>query len=119
MTFNKDFNEMPRFLGGDRVFNLPLPTLVEGETPTGETFQEKTILNYISHQGAVFELKKQVTIGSRLRLAIDLPRALAEDRNLKLIIRGQVILVERLPNRKNKQRITLKFENKYFIREKT
>ncbi|MCX7973621.1 MAG: PilZ domain-containing protein [Candidatus Aminicenantes bacterium] len=118
MTFNRDFNELTRTLGGDKVFNLPLPTLVEGETPAGEAFQEKTILNYISHQGAIFELKNPVTIGSRLRLAIDLPKALAEDKNLKLIIRGQVILVERLSNRKNKQRITIKFENKYFIREK-
>lgn len=119
MNFEKEYNDIPRTIGGDKVFNLPLPTLVEGETPTGEAFHEKTVLNYISHQGAVFQLKSPVTIGTRLRLAIDLPRALAEDRNLKLIIRGQVILVEKLNNRKNRQRITMKFENKYFIKEKT
>ncbi len=118
MNFDRVNNDGPITIGGDKVFNLPLPTLVEGETPTGESFQEKTVLNYISHQGAIFQLKSPVTIGTRLRLAIDLPRALAEDRNLKLIIRGQVILVERLMNRKKRQRITLKFENKYFIKEK-
>jgi len=118
MNYDKEFNELPKMIAGDRVFNLPLPTLVEGETPDGQSFQEKTVLNYISHQGAVFQLKSPVTIGTRLRLAIDLPRALAEDKNLKLIIRGQVILVERLVNRKNRQRVTMRFENKYFIKEK-
>ncbi len=117
MGFNNEINEAPRVLNGDKIFNLPLPTLVEGETPAGEAFQEKTTLNFISHQGAVFYLKNPVIVGTRLRLAIDLPRALSEDRNLKLIIRGNVVLVEKTTGRKVRQRITMKFENKYFIRE--
>lgn len=60
MNFDKEYNDMPRTIGGDKVFNLPLPTLVEGETPAGEAFQEKTVLNYISHQGAVLDRKSVV-----------------------------------------------------------
>ncbi len=117
MDFEKESGEAPRVLQGDKVFQMPLPTLVEGETAAGDVFQEKTILNFISHQGAVFYLKSPVTIGSRLRLAIDLPRSLSEDRSLKLIIRGHVILVEKAGHRRPRQRITMKFENKYFIKE--
>ncbi len=119
MNFDKEPTEATRVLHGDKIFSLPLPTLVEGESPTGEPFQEKTTLNFISHQGAIFQLKNQVTIGTRLRLAIDLPRTLAEDRNLKLIIRGQVVLVEKSSPRQTRQRITMKFENKYLIKENT
>lgn len=117
MDFEKEITETPRFLNGDKVFHMPLPTLVEGEKASGDVFQEKTILNFISHQGAVFHLKTPLMVGSRLRLAIDLPRSLSEDRSLKLIIRGHVVLVEKVGARKPRQRITMKFENKYFIKE--
>lgn len=119
MDFEKEMSETRQVFKSDKVFSMPLPTLVEGETASGDTFQEKTILSFISHRGAVFHLKNQVAVGSRLRLAIDLPRSLSEDKSLKLVIRGHVILIEKAGKHKPRQRITMKFENKYFIKENT
>jgi hypothetical protein len=101
----------------DQAFNLPLLTLVEGQDAAGRTFQEKTVLFYISHQGASFNLKNATALGTKLKLVIDLPPALAEDKNLKLVIKGQVALVEANDSQPFRQRVSLRFESKYFIKE--
>ncbi len=101
----------------DQVFNLPLPTIVEGRNALGKLFREKTVLFYISHQGASFNLSNVTSLGSKLKLIIDLPPNLAEDKNLKLIINGKVALVEANNSHPGKQRISLRFENKYLIKE--
>ena len=54
-------------------FELPLPTMVEGELPVGQAFHEKTTLKNISSGGAYFTLDSGVTVGSKLNLTIDLP----------------------------------------------
>jgi hypothetical protein len=100
----------------DQVFNLPLPTLVEGRDAAGKLFQEKTLLFYISHRGASFNLTNSVALGSKLKLIIDLPPSLAEDKNLKLVINGKVALVEANNSLPVKQRVSLRFESKYFIK---
>jgi len=100
----------------DQIFNLPLPTVVEGRDAAGRSFQEKTVLFYISYHGASFNLSRPVTIGSRLKLLIDLPPSLAEDQNLKLVINGRVALVEANDSRHQRHRVSLRFENKYFIK---
>ncbi len=115
-------NKTPLFSLGRReskeqVFNLPLPTLVEGRNAIGKLFREKTVLFYISHQGASFNLSNVITLGSKLKLIIDLPPGLAEDKNLKLVIHGKVALVEANNSHPGKQRISIRFENKYFIKE--
>jgi hypothetical protein len=101
----------------DQIFNLPLPTVVEGRDAAGRQFQEKTVLYYISHKGASFNLTNLVVLGSKLKLFIDLPSAMAEDKNLKLVINGKVALVEANHSSSLKQRVSLRFENKYFIKE--
>ena len=100
----------------DQVFNLPLLTLVEGRDAAGKSFQEKTLLFYISHRGASFNLTNQIALGSKLRLIIELPPSLAEDKNLKLVINGKVALVEANNSHPLKQRVSLRFENRYFIK---
>lgn len=100
----------------DQVFNLPLPTLVEGLDARGKAFQEKTVLFYISHHGASFNLDRPVILGSKLKLSIDLPPSLAEDRNLRLIINGRIALVEANSSHPSRQRVSLRFENRYFIK---
>ncbi len=100
----------------DQVFNLPLPTLVEGRDAAGKSFQEKTLLFYISHRGASFNLMNSIALGSKLKLIIDLPPSLGEDKNLKLVINGKVALVEENNSHPVKQRVSLRFENKYFIK---
>lgn len=100
----------------DQIFNLPLPTVVEGRNATGKIFQEKTVLFYISHHGASFNLFNPTTLGCKLKLIIDLPPSLADDKNLKLVINGKVALVEANHSHPSKQRVSLRFENKYFIK---
>ncbi len=100
----------------DQAFNLPLPTVVEGQDAAGRTFQEKTVLFYISHRGASFNLANAIALGSKLKLIIDLPPALAEDKNLKLVIKGKVALVEANHSQPSRQRVSLRFESKYFIK---
>jgi hypothetical protein len=102
--------------GKDQIFNLPLPTVVEGRDASGRAFQEKTVLFYISHQGASFNLASPVALGSKLKLVIDLPPSLSDDQNLKLIINGRVALVEANHSHPSRQRVSMRFENKYFIK---
>lgn len=102
--------------GKDQIFNLPLPTVVEGRDATGRSFQEKTVLFYISHHGASFNLASTVTLGAKLKLIIDLPPSLSEDQNLKLVINGRVALVEANRSQISRHRVSLRFENKYFIK---
>jgi len=100
----------------DEGFTFPLPTQVEGLNARGKEFTEETILSYISHQGSSFYLKNPVNIGCRLRLVIDLPEKLAEDRNLKLVIKGKVALVETINDHNTGQKVTIRFDSKYIIK---
>jgi hypothetical protein len=100
----------------DQIFNLPLPTVVEGRNAAGKAFQEKTVLFYISHHGASFNLFTCIALGSKLKLIIDLPASLADDKDLKLVINGKVALVEANHSHPSKQRVSLRLENKYFIK---
>jgi len=98
-----------------QVFSLPLPTLVSGQDAGGRDFQERTVLFYISDSGATFNLGSLLSPGARLRLAIDLPPSLAEDRSLKLIINGRVALIEAPEAGSGRQRISLRFDSRYII----
>lgn len=98
-------------------FDMPLPTLVQGHDVSGGPFTEKTILSYISQTGSSFWLTTEVGMGSELRLTVDLPTSLADDKDLKLIIKGQVIFIEAPKNQNGRHRVSLKFENKYIIDE--
>jgi hypothetical protein len=100
----------------EQIFNLPLPTAVEGRDAVGRSFREKTVLFYISHHGASFNLASSVTLGSKLKLIIDLPPSLGDDQNLKLVVNGRVALVEAHPTQTFRNRVSLRFENKYFIK---
>ncbi|MFC2163470.1 PilZ domain-containing protein [Acidobacteriota bacterium] len=96
-------------------FNLSLPTIVEGRELSGKQFMEKTVLSYISHHGSSFWLTNSVSLGSDLKLIIDLPPKLADKKDLKLIIKGKVIFVESTKGKDSKQRVSLKFDSKYVI----
>jgi hypothetical protein len=100
----------------DQIFNLPLPTVVDGRDAAGRPFREKTVLFYISHHGASFNLASPVTLGSKLKLIIDLPPSLGDDQNLKLVVNGRVALVEAPSSQTSRNRVSLRFENKYFIK---
>ena len=101
----------------EKGFKLPLPCFVEGTDSSGEKFRETTTLSFISYQGSSFWLAHSVSIGSELKLIIDLPSNLSEDKNLKLIIKGEVAFVEAFNGKDNKERVSLHFDNKYIIKE--
>lgn len=108
-----DINE----LGYDEQgFNIPLQTLIEGKDVSGNPFNEKTVLSYISHNGSSFWMANPIPVGSELRLTIDLPPNLSDDKNLKLIIKGRVVFVEAPKDQDLRHRVSLKFENKYIIK---
>lgn len=96
-------------------FNLPLPTIVEGIDASGKKFQEKTTLSYISNSGSSFWLKTEVSVGIELRLTVDLPSKLSDDKDLKLVIKGEVIFLEAPKKENSKLRVSLKFNSKYII----
>ncbi len=99
----------------ERGFSFPLPTQVEGLNARGQEFSEGTVLTFISHQGSTFYLRNPIQIGSRLRLMIDLPEKLSEDKNLKLVIKGRVSLVEAIRESNSGQKVTVRFDSKYII----
>jgi len=96
-------------------FNLPLPTIVEGKDIFGKTFQEQTVLSYISHYGSSFWLTAPVSLDQELKLIINLPPKLAPDKNLNLIIKGRTIFIEASKGKDQQQRVSLKFQTKYII----
>lgn len=97
-------------------FDLQLPTLVEGCDTQGKNFIEKTTLSYISHQGSSFWLNNLVTLEKELKLTIDLPPNLANEKDLKLVIKGKVIFIESPKDAAGKKRVSLKFGSKYIIK---
>jgi hypothetical protein len=101
----------------EKGFKLPLSTTVEGIDKAGNKFSEKTILSYISPSGSSFWLDTPVSNGVDLRLMIDLPPKLKENKDLKMIIKGKVIFVENAVEQNAKSRISLRFDNKYIIDE--
>jgi hypothetical protein len=109
--------EDPPYPGArDPGFTFPLPTQVEGLNARGKEFAEETVLTYISHEGSSFYLKNPVNIGMRLKLIIDLPEKLCEEKNLKLVVKGKVAEVEADRERIIRQKVTIKFDSKYIIK---
>jgi hypothetical protein len=99
----------------EQGFKLPLKTIVQGMNGSGHSFSEETVLSYISHNGSSFWMSTPVLIGSDLRLTVDLPPQLSNKKNLKLIIKGKVVFVEASKDDHTRQRVSLKFENRYII----
>jgi len=102
--------------GRDQGFTFPLPTQVEGLNARGKEFTEDTVLTYISHEGSTFYIKNPINIGMRLKLIIDLPEKLAQDKSLKMVIKGKVTHVKAEGDHLTRQRVTIKFDSKYIIR---
>ncbi len=94
-------------------FTFPLPTVAEGQDAAGAEFREETTLTYISHQRSTFPLKSGVSLGTKIKLIIDLPNKLSEDKNLKLALKGKVVSIEMGSRQSAKKNITIKFESKY------
>ena len=100
----------------EKGFKLSLPMIVEGPDTVGSYFREETVLSRMSHIGALFPLSNPVSLGSRLKLAVSLPPKLSQGRDLKLIIKGTIALVEPFSGGEDRRQVSLRLENRYIIR---
>ncbi|NOR15477.1 MAG: PilZ domain-containing protein [Candidatus Aminicenantes bacterium] len=94
-------------------FELPLPAMVEGKLPVGQTFHEKTTLKNISSGGAYFTLDSGVTVGSKLNLIIDLPPNLTEGKKVSLRLGGLTVRLRKDQGPGKKQGIALCFDEDF------
>ena len=109
-------NRPLRRSGEERGFKLALPLTVEGPDIDGTLFKEDTVLAYMSHVAAMFPLRSQVSIGSRLKLAVALPPKLAEGRSLRLVIKGTIVLIDSSErDGAAAPRVSLRLENRYCV----
>ncbi len=86
-----------------------------GIDAVGNEFKEHTELASISSQEAIFWLDSGVTIGSTLKLSLDIPKTLLLENNLKLEITGRVTFVKADQENEKKQFISLRLDKKYKI----
>ncbi|MFW6160278.1 MAG: PilZ domain-containing protein [Acidobacteriota bacterium] len=92
---------------------LPLAAEVEGVLPNGQKFKEKTTLDNISSTGAYFDLDSGVTVGSRLKLTVDLPSNLTEGKKIHLQLEGKAVRLEKPEKSDKKQGVALQFDKEF------
>lgn len=98
MDIAKSFHE-PSFQGAakagkrERVFELSLPALVKGFAAAGPRFEEQTSVCAISAQEVSFRLKSRLLIGSKIVIAMDIPRTLILENPLRMVLSGAVFYV--------------------------
>jgi hypothetical protein len=102
-----------------RGFQLDLPVKVSGRDASGRDFEEETLIGFMSHSGASFDLRNTVAQGTELRLVVSLPPKLSEDNALKLVIRGRVAYIERRRPESQASGVFLKLESRYVIKPET
>jgi len=110
---NETLAELIRNRRKEWRFELPLPAMVEGELPVGQTFHEKTTLKNISSGGAYFSLDSGVTVGSKLNLVIDLPSNLTEGKKVSLRLGGLTVRLSKDRGPGKKQGIALCFDEDF------
>ena len=82
---------------------------MEGCSPDGTPFSEKTKLDNISSTGAFFCLDSAIVIGSKIKLLIDLPKKLAENPSARLELGGVVTRLAKPDSTSKKQGVALRF----------
>ncbi len=97
-------------------FELGLPMRVLGRDASGLDFEERTVLENMSHAAAAFELRNPVTRGSDLKLIVKLPPKLSKTGDLNLVIRGRIISVGPAGTDGRGRRVSLKLESRYVIK---
>ncbi len=98
-------------------FDLPLPVKIEGNLPKGKKFNELTQIENISSKGVYFCLDSGVIIGSKLNLVIDMPKGLAEGKQMRLCLGGLTVRLEEVTKKEKgkKQGVALRFQKKFEI----
>ncbi len=112
--------EAARSLSGEGPgFELGLPMRVLGRDESGRDFEERTVLQTMSHASAAFELRSPVIRGGDLKLIVSLPPKLSEAGGLNLVIRGRIISVGPEGLDGKGRRVSLKLESRYVIKPPT
>jgi c-di-GMP-binding flagellar brake protein YcgR len=93
----------------EKRLDLPLSAVVEGCSPDGTPFSEKTTLDNISSTGAFFFLDAAIVIGSKIKLLIDLPKKLTENKSAQLELGGVVTRLAKPDSTSKKQGVALRF----------
>ena len=102
--------------GNDRGFQLNLPAQVSGRDASGREFEEDTTVDFMSQAAASFDIKTPVIQGGELKLVVNLPPKLSQDKDLKLAVRGRVAYQERRQAANGSTKIFLKLESRYIIK---
>jgi len=96
-------------------FDLPLKTVIEGKLPEGDKFHEVTELQNISSGGAYFCLDSGVVVGSKLNLMIELPNKLTDGKNMRLMIGGITVRLEKPDTKSRKQGVAVRFSDDFKV----
>ncbi len=96
-------------------FRVPVAAAVEGTTSDGRRFKETTEVSFISHVGAIIDLRNPAGLGTRVKMAIPLPPALSEGRDLRLVIKGEVIDAGHDPAPGERMKVAIRFESRYVV----
>jgi len=98
----------------ERAFELSLPALVTGVDALDNKFREKTQVMSISSEEATVWLRSRVMLGSKLDLALDIPKTLILENHLKLRLSGTVILLQNDSARVGKkQLVSIRLDKKF------
>ncbi len=76
----------------EKRVGLQLPVEVQGEDAAGAAFRELTRSVNVSGGGICFESHRQVAVGARLQLAIDLPPALRRHFGNRDVYRARAVV---------------------------
>jgi c-di-GMP-binding flagellar brake protein YcgR len=100
-------------------FELPLTAEIEGQLPMGQKFKKKTVIENISSTGAYFSLDSNPVVGSKVSLAINLPTKLTEGKQVKLVLEGTIIRLEKKQENSRKLGVAVRFKRDFrFVEEK-
>ncbi len=99
----------------ERTFELTLPALVSGVDAAGRAFQEQTEILVISSQEASFLLGARLHVGTRLVLALDVPRTLILERPLRLSLSGTVGRLRQEQPEDDRQQVFLELDGGFKI----
>jgi c-di-GMP-binding flagellar brake protein YcgR len=92
---------------------LPLAAKVEGTLPDGEKFAEETTIVNISSKGAYLGLDSLITVGTNLKIKMQLPSNLTEGKKLHLSLKGQVVRLEKSETPGKIQGVALNFDEEF------
>jgi c-di-GMP-binding flagellar brake protein YcgR len=94
-------------------FDLPLPAVIEGRLPQGRSFKEEARLRDISATGAYFCLDSGVSVGTKLKLWIDLPKEATGGKKVRIQVGGLTIRLEKPDIKGKKQGVAVRFSKNF------